>query len=118
MMFERNAEDEQTSRAIDGMLKSLLVESSTNHVQFPSGGFKYEIGDGIYDYPLHGQGPNPAAVANYPGSTAAIETNTFNYAGSVGGRLALRENLMRSGTWIPFSTDPNDAHIPLINSPF
>jgi hypothetical protein len=36
----------------------------------------------------------------------------------VGGGFSARENLMQSGEWAPFSTNPNAAHIPLLNSPF
>jgi RHS repeat-associated protein len=77
-----------------------------NATKFPSGGFKYESAP----YSAHGHGANPTAVSNWPTSNAALGP-TVSIKGPSG-------NFRTDGTWGTFGSNPNGAHIPLINSPF
>ncbi|MGH8410591.1 MAG: RHS repeat-associated core domain-containing protein, partial [Pseudomonas sp.] len=77
-----------------------------NTNKFPSGGFKYESPP----YSAHGHGANPTAVSNWPTSNAALGP-TVSIKGPAG-------NFRTDGTWGTFGSNPNAAHIPLINSPF
>lgn len=77
-----------------------------NTTKFPSGGFKYESPP----YSVHGHGANPTAVSNWPTSNAALGP-TVSIKGPAG-------NFRTDGTWGTFGSNPNAAHIPLINSPF
>jgi hypothetical protein len=86
--------------------------------KFPSGGFKYQATDGEFEYSVHGHGPNPVAMENFPTSNSALGPTVSVTRTPVGGGFSARENLMQSGEWAPFSTNPNAAHIPLLNSPF
>ena len=74
--------------------------------KFPKGGFKYN--DGTYS--VHGHGANPAAQVKFPTSNAA-QGPTVRITGPKG-------SLRTDGTWGPFKSDPNGAHIPLKNSPY
>ena len=74
--------------------------------KFPNGGFKYN--DGTYS--VHGHGANPAAQVKFPTSNAA-QGPTVRITGPKG-------SLRTDGTWGPFKSDPNGAHIPLKNSPY
>lgn len=76
-------------------------------VKFPAGGFKYESAP----YSVHGHGANPAAVSRFPTSNAA-QGPTVRINGPGGA------SLRTDGTWGTFRSDPNAAHIPLINSPY
>ncbi|QNQ18542.1 hypothetical protein HF650_01540 [Kosakonia sp. SMBL-WEM22] len=77
-------------------------------LKFPSGGFKYDAGN----YTVHGHGANPSAAAKFPNSNAA------NGSTASMKNTSTREVFRTDGTWGPFKSDANGAHILLDGSPY
>ena len=100
----------------------LTNQWSPNPGKFPAGGFKYVVTDGTTTYSIHGHGPNPIAVANYPGSSSAVGPTVSITKRPSGGGFATQENRLSDGTWTSSSgmnnTQKDMSHIPLTKSPY
>jgi RHS repeat-associated protein len=81
--------------------------------KFPTGGFNHDMKAPNGDrYRTHGHGSNSSAPAGSNAASGPTTTVTRVHNGN-------GEELTTSGTWAPKgSSNPNDVHIPLENSPY